>query len=346
MKQYFTPGFSKDMPAQHVNDRVFFQHRASGDKANQMLKSKDATFYNTAVWEVLAKDMVPFDSMLDAWLLEARLFTDSRKLLEAGAPEYADPGRNVSELYSAMRKRYDGVLMSLLRHRPSGRLLVFGQSHLYYNPVAPQVKAMQGFFMARAVADFARQQGCVVPGPDGAADTSDTTGKPAAEVILAGDLNSLPHRPSPNPTFDLPQTQEEWDAAAASDPYAATSGVVTLWSSGRLPATHQEHPARRGAAGVPDLVSAVGPLTSATVAATGREAPFTTRTLTFEGTLDYIFISSGLEVRGTLPLPFDADGLTPDGSPFQAVPNTTWPSDHLAIGADIAFKQAPGAAAP
>jgi hypothetical protein len=79
------------------------------------------------------------------------------------------------------------------------------------------------------------------------------------------------------------------------------------------------------------------------VAALGAEPPLTTRTSTFDGTLDYLFLSAGdWEVAAVLSMPYAAGGgaaarppssVPPDA--FPAAPNAVWPSDHLAVGAEL-----------
>jgi hypothetical protein len=86
----------------------------------------------------------------------------------------------------------------------------------------------------------------------------------------------------------------------------------------------------------------------------------TTRTATFDGTLDYLFLSAGhWQVLSTLDMPFPSQqqqgqgqhgqrpgggGLTgahavPPGSVSQAAfppaPNAVWASDHVAVGAEL-----------
>lgn len=42
-----------------------------------------------------------------------------------------------------LRELGEGAVMALLRHRGSGRLLLFCCTHLFWNPVFPDVKALQ-----------------------------------------------------------------------------------------------------------------------------------------------------------------------------------------------------------
>ena len=107
-------------------------------------------------------------------------------------------------------------------------------------------------------------------------------------------------------------------------------------------------------------------LRSMHVEARGAEPPLTTRTATFDGALDYIFVSEGhFSVAAALEMPYDDAGssgggnggggngnggggngnggngvraLRPSSVPaaaFPPAPNAEWGSDHLAIGADL-----------
>lgn len=99
-----------------------------------------------------------------------------------------------------------------------------------------------------------------------------------------------------------------------------------------------------------------------------REPPLTTRTTTFHGVLDYLFLSPGcFEVLSTLEMPYpwhpqaagadggsgsgsgqqrregDAAPVPPSAVPLAALapaPNAVFPSDHLAVGAELVLLRA------
>lgn len=66
-----------------------------------------------------------------------------------------------------------------------------------------------------------------------------------------------------------------------------------------------------------------------------REPAFTTKTATFAGTLDYLWVSRSLAVVDVLPLPYEDGGAWKDPlaefPSFMAAPNAQHPSDHLPI---------------
>jgi len=333
----------------HTNHRLFPDELQRGySRMAPLAKCKDSSFYDKLVWEPIASSTIPFYTVLDSFLEQEGLTVRADR--EAPAKDGTPVPGDATALRKALRARYDGVLLALLRHRETGRVLCVGNTHLYYHPKYPHLKSMQACLMARAARQFIQSNGFALPtgapAQDGAA-----AGAEVAEVILMGDLNCLPHRDVPGP-FDLTQDQVQWQAQMNTDPMGCTSGAITLWSTGHLSNTHHEHPNQRGCAGFPDLACEVGPLTSAAVASRGVEYPLTTRCFgmggeTFEGTLDYIFVSGGLRVEGMLPMPYEQEGCLLPPAPghaaesvteeFSKLPNRVWPSDHLAVVADISF---------
>jgi CCR4-NOT transcription complex subunit 6 len=75
-----------------------------------------------------------------------------------------------------------------------------------------------------------------------------------------------------------------------------------------------------------------------------REPTLTTRTSSFSGCLDYIWVSKqGLQVTGTLRMPYSEPAGPPGGpegvsaAAMGACPNAAQPSDHLAVGCEVAL---------
>ena len=66
------------------------------------------------------------------------------------------------------------VQVNLLEHCETGRRVVVGNAHLYWDPKVPHAKTLQASLACEALARFAG-----------------LSSKPAA-VVLAGDLNSIP----------------------------------------------------------------------------------------------------------------------------------------------------------
>jgi mRNA deadenylase 3'-5' endonuclease subunit Ccr4 len=306
-----------------------------------LLSCGDTLLAHPARLELLVREVVPFHAVLpqlaQTWSLPAgspapseaasagaaaRLPDGGPRGARAAAAAAADPWTSVGAgVLAATSRRYDGACLMLLRERSSGRLVCVANTHVYYHPARPDVKAVQALALAHAVAAFvARHAPAAAP----------------VAVVLAGDFNSFARKPA----------RDQWDVASALewlDPAARhdASGAYLLLTTGRLAATHNDHPARRGSPAVPALESPLGALGSAYLTRNGAEPPITTRTLTFEGTLDFLFHSHDLRVDAALPLPFQttraAHGGATAAPAFRPCPNELWPSDHIALGADFSF---------
>jgi CCR4-NOT transcription complex subunit 6 len=226
-----------------------------------------------------------------------------------------------------LAERDDGAAMAVLRHLPSGALLVAASAHLHWHPLAPHVKVAQAELLAAAAARLAAAAGGGGPGGGPVA---------AVPVLIAGDFNSL------------------W-RKYASDPYDTvrpgqflTSGVYQLLASGSLDARHPDHASQRmagggGAEGLRHALPGGLALVSAHMAAAGFEPALTTRTSGFEGALDYVWLSRAhWRVAELLELPYEQAHETPacgiDGG-FGPLPDARWPSDHIAIGATLVLLQ-------
>jgi endonuclease/exonuclease/phosphatase family metal-dependent hydrolase len=158
-------------------------------------------------------------------------------------------------------------------------------------------------------------------------------------LILGGDLNS--------PAVDSAANAAPGAPACDGEP----AGAVVLLADGACPPGHPHHPARqRGGPALPLTTGPWGRLTSVRSAA-GGEPALTTRRSGFEATLDYIFVSGGGDwrVRAVLADPWwggEGEGESASSLPgpppppppieeFGTLPNAVWPSDHLAVGADL-----------
>jgi mRNA deadenylase 3'-5' endonuclease subunit Ccr4 len=158
------------------------------------------------------------------------------------------------------------------------------------------------------------------------------------------------------------------------------SGVYTLLSTGSLDSRQRHHPAQwrrflsrpsphntssyseseddedssRGNTSEQqqqqhaELSSSGLSLNSAYLAARGAEPPLTNKHPGFAGCLDYVWCSPAtFDVLGTLAMPYETLGYaqvphSPYAVPFDNIPNGVWPSDHLAVGAVLQFKQTEG----
>jgi mRNA deadenylase 3'-5' endonuclease subunit Ccr4 len=247
----------------------------------------------------------------------------------------------------------DAAIAAVLRHRASGASLVAASAHLFWDPKRPEVKARQAGLLARRCASLARRH-C------GGGDK----GEGMLPVVIGGDFNSMPPQELCGGEGEEGGEGGEGDggqeAAVARAVRAAAaavlpgSGVYRLLTTGTLPPSHPDHPffvdapaARRGRRRPAALSTRGLRLVTAHAAARGGTEPvLTTRTATFSGALDHIFVgpvaaerdqqqqqqeeggSSSApcwHVAATLALP-DLKGPIPDAE---------WPSDHLPVGADL-----------
>lgn len=143
-------------------------------------------------------------------------------------------------------------------------------------------------------------------------------------VVLCGDFNSLAVKLVP----------DEYDRVESFPVGGQRSGAYTLVTTGSLSPDHPEHPhSRCTASGLGPLVSPLPPLTSAYVRANGREPELTTKVLDFQGTIDFVFVSDNIDVKGTLDMPYSSANV----ADFPCIPTSQWPSDHLALGCNLEF---------
>ncbi|KAG2447211.1 hypothetical protein HYH02_007952 [Chlamydomonas schloesseri] len=318
----------------------------------------------------------PTEGIAVLWRAEAlELVAAPRNLLfsELG-PQVAGLPAEVAgtQPWLKLRELGEGAVMALLRHRDSGRLLVFSCTHAFWNPVFPDVKALQVALLCGELAAFSKQAAAEQGGGGGGGGEATAPAPVPVPVVLCGDFNSLAEKRQPD-VFD-PQVPEG---------ARQVSGVYQLLSGGTLAPDHPDHPHTRvwkpgpmaptvipaGGEGAPRFpalpLSASGlRLGSLNALAFGREPPLTTRTATFAGTLDYVWLSQpGLEVTAALSLPFEDGGSPPLMAPGAAaagpgaaastqpgtwrdpvadvamvpVPNEEYGSDHLAVGGEVQF---------
>ena len=258
----------------------------------------------------------------------------------------------------------------LLEHARTKQRLVVGNTHLFWDPRYPHIKAAQAELACAAARSFIEGRA--------------VEGAPPPAFVLAGDFNSVPHM---QPAF-LPASQ----AAALPQPLPAKwgrSATYELLTQGYVAPGHPEHPDSFGKrAAVPDapelappprkkqqLTSpGLGPLHTGLPLRDGYEGalcagplPLSTHADDFAGCLDYIWVSTA---EGTEPGSVGSSGpVTRDGgrdgrhgtacspvdvlevldmpyslaSPeaFGKIPSAEWPSDHLALGALLSLPQLP-----
>lgn len=119
------------------------------------------------------------------------------------------------------------------------------------------------------------------------------------------------------------------------------SGVYQLLTTGLLSTDHSHHPNTRNCHIEPKLNFPLFQLSQSFISVYNlllfNEPKFTNKTEKFNGCLDYIFISDHFEVINILELPYDNNNEKSVLS-FSTIPNQFFPSDHLALGCTIRFR--------
>jgi CCR4-NOT transcription complex subunit 6 len=115
-------------------------------------------------------------------------------------------------------------------------------------------------------------------------------------------------------------------------------------TEGHITAKHPHHPYQRNRLSPdPQALKALEfdaaglQLKSSWVEGKGHEPPFTNRHSSFAGCIDYVWLSPQLQVVGLLDMPYTYSSHSNDhrSVTFGFTPNEQWPSDHLAMGAEL-----------
>jgi CCR4-NOT transcription complex subunit 6 len=193
---------------------------------------------------------------------------------------------------------------------PSDKFIVVVNAHLHWDPNDMDIKAVQTLTLQVAVDLFLREK---------------KIDRDQASILICGDFNSMEvHQPQ----FCVHATEEQ-------SAHTEHGGVFQLMSTGKLPHNHPEHPASfKRVHRVPTFTSPIGSFTPADHASETTRYAATTKTDTFTGRIDFIFVDDHIAVTQVLQLPFTDDTL----ADFKPVPTRKWPSDHLAIGAVVAVR--------
>ena len=278
-----------------------------------------AIFVRPSVWEPVAAKAVLFSSLVD-------------------------DARHSGRLREKLRSQGDGALLLLVRCRASGERLLLVNTHLFWDPHWPHVKACQAELCCSAARAFLLEHAGAPP-----------PGAPPPALALCGDFNSVPHL---QPAF-LPEAQRALlPAAGARSAEWAHSAVYALLATGEAPAHHPEHPDSFGSADPPPPPPPPGADADATKprkrakherrllgplrhelglrdAYAGALAPgplpLTTRADDFAGTLDYIWLDERARVRQVLQMPYPLERPEELGQ----IPDALWPSDHLPLGVQL-----------
>lgn len=202
--------------------------------------------------------------------------------------------------HAKMKTMSENLVIAHCQTRTDGSDVIVVCTHLHHDPANPEVKTMQAYLLIRAIIHFIRLYWEV---SNEETDMDLFTGIP---IVIAGDFNSLP-----------------------------TSGVYDLFTQGILQSTHPEHPAAfmlnndaTSASNIPAFQIPCA-LQSAYGHTLGMEPLFTHKKDSFQGCLDYIFVSpSALRVTRVLQMPFSENTAA---ASFPPIPNQLYPSDHISL---------------
>ena len=297
-----------------------------------------AIFVRPSLWEPVAAKAVLFASLVE-------------------------DGRHSGRLRDKLRSQGDGALLLLVRCRSSGQRLLLVNTHLFWDPHWPHVKACQAELCCTAARAFLEEACAPPPGAPLAPGASPPPGAPPPALVICGDFNSVPHL---QPAF-LPEEQRALlPAAAERSAEWEHSAAYALLATGEAPSHHPEHPDSYGRTDAPppppphgadaDAIKPrkrakherrlLGPLRHqlglrdayAGALAPGP-LPLSTRADDFAGTLDYIWLDDRARVRQVLGMPYPLERPEELGQ----IPDALWPSDHLPLGVQLQLQPTAGA---
>ncbi|GJP32831.1 hypothetical protein CLOM_g17427, partial [Closterium sp. NIES-68] len=233
-----------------------------------------------------------------------------------------------------------------------GRIVIVVSSHIYWNPKCPDVKLAQAKYLLqevvrfRSVVESLHHQQChqmielvadsQLRGGDLKVDASgakeDVEGKEEQDqipVVICGDFNSKPG----DPVYSYIVSGSTRDKSRSGDRLATNAAPIPLASLNAVASRERSmcYAAHPGHSSLHDLAE----WSTDEDDAKKLEPPFTSLTVDFKETVDYIFVSRdsrGFFVRSTLWIPTDADSHLAGG-----LPNFSFPSDHFPIGGDVVF---------
>ena len=258
----------------------------------------------------------------------------------------------------------------MFRDTHANRIFVAASTHLYWDPRHPEIKAAQATLLCAAIREFLETQSTRnfkntfnVVNHEQSQDQSQKEEEEVAAaelvvtkkikghdattvpILIGGDFNSLP----------IKRYSDAFDKVPAGG--ELVSGVYELLTKGQIQPEHQDHPATRkkrkkgknqesgGSDQLHDIeLSSKGFIfSSAALEAWGSEPMFTNRTAGFTGCLDYIFFTSNFfQISEILKMPFGCSEEEEEEAEvmrkFPPIPNSVFPSDHLAVGAKVRWK--------
>lgn len=204
--------------------------------------------------------------------------------------------------YQKSFRRNNYGIVAKFKNRSSGKCVVVVNTHLYWDPAFEYVKLCQAHYLATRVEDFCSNDGNETPAVLWCGDLNSQSGGLVHTYLTQGSMNTNNVR-SPLPLMGLLHV-EEWlkKAFILKCPFQFKSSYAD--------------PAKAGQ----------------------EVVPFTNVTNDFVGCLDYVlYTPKCLRPIKRLRLPESLDELKGRRGNSCLIPNEVWPSDHLAVGAELVF---------
>ncbi|PFH32258.1 hypothetical protein BESB_015760 [Besnoitia besnoiti] len=258
-----------------------------------------------------------------------------------------------------VKEKRNMAVVAGFRIKKTDQVVYVCSTHLFWDPRQPDVKLLQAFLLLGGLrryveAQEARRAERSHAEPSADAETTEDRQKrntgdseavraanqakaedwrnatsPGVPLIIGGDFNSMPSQTVTRGD----RNAQDGGGAERKEARRCSSGVYQLMTTGLVLPSHLEHPvsfhSTLATGAVPALV--LRPLRSAYKEVLGAEPRFTNYTRDFQGCLDYLFFENAV-AKAVLSVPEESE-LKRE----VALPNSRFPSDHVALMADFAL---------
>lgn len=152
-----------------------------------------------------------------------------------------------SPLRRKLLELHNGIVVVLLKHRASGRMVALGNLQLFWKPDFPHVKAVQAELACKAVTSFRDRQASKLKVGKGVCAGGEGGSWIEIPIVLCGDLNSVRDMQLEYlPSFQREALEEALEGAEEGQGFAPPgherSGVFQLLREGVLEQAHPQHP--------------------------------------------------------------------------------------------------------
>lgn len=231
--------------------------------------------------------------------------------------------------------------LTVARHIATGEVLVMANTHLFYHPLARHIRLLQIMCLLHQVSELREKYrgkggssdvACALPRVIFCGDLNCVPSTAAVELLLQGSVSSEHTDWECADQFKWRREDEELDDEDEADEEACKEAAVLgedgVENDDAPPMPREQWQEGRGVA----LRNPLGPLND-TYAST--PLPHTNFVAGFSGILDYILTGGAFRVVRTLRAASEAELEELGG-----LPCTLYPSDHLAIAADLDLEAA------